>query len=56
METPEHFDAIVFGAGTRGMVTAHVLNIKQAACSQRYLRALARLGDMLSEFTASQNG
>ena len=27
METPEHFDAIVFGAGTRGMVTAHVLNM-----------------------------
>ncbi len=27
METTEHFDAIVFGAGTRGMVTAYVLNM-----------------------------
>ena len=36
--------------------TAKVLNIEQAAASKRYIRAMSRLGELMAEFNASENG
>jgi RNA polymerase sigma-70 factor (ECF subfamily) len=36
--------------------TAKVLGIQQAAASKRYIRAMSRLGELMAEFSASENG
>lgn len=36
--------------------TANVLGIEQAASSKRYIRAMSRLGELMAEFNASENG
>jgi RNA polymerase sigma-70 factor (ECF subfamily) len=36
--------------------TAKVLGIEQPAASKRYLRAMAKLGELMAEFNASENG
>ena len=35
--------------------TANVLGIQQAAASKRYIRAMARLGELMAEFNASEH-
>jgi RNA polymerase sigma-70 factor (subfamily 1) len=36
--------------------TAKVLGIERAAASKRYIRAMSRLGELMAEFNASENG